>query len=81
MDAVFPYHRLLEGSLLAEGGYDGRVSEAGAAPAGMPAFLAPEVVRCRRGSVTYSAAGELYAIPPACSLCIALSNLLRGGAP
>ena len=49
--------RLRAGALAVEAGYDGRVTEASPRPAGQPAYLAPEIVRCTRGRVTYSAAG------------------------
>ena len=40
-----------------EAGADGRHTEASMEIAGQAAFLAPELVRCRRGCVTYSTAG------------------------
>ena len=43
-----------------EASADGRFTETSMDIAGQPAFLAPEVVRCRRGCVTYSMAGEEY---------------------
>ena len=49
--------RLRPGRLAVEAGADGRHTEASMEIAGQAAFLAPELVRCRRGCVTYSTAG------------------------